>query len=418
VPVPTPRAALLVGLCALLALVVPGWFAVPLAAVVLAAAAVDASRVRAAPGVCREVPLLLSRGVPEPLRLRCDDPAAELAQSVPPGLALGPLLPDPDGPPGAAVAELVASRRGRHVLPPVRVRRTGPWGLGARTYAGAGEAVVSAYPDLPAARRLVRAVRTSVPTAPGSSLRGPLGLGTDFEALRDYLPDDDVRLVNWRATARLGRPMSNTYRVEQSRRVLLAVDCGRLMAAPLSGATRLDAAVDAAAAVALAAEAVGDRLALLAYDDTPRATVRATTRAGGDVVRTLAGLEPRAVDSDPELVLRALPRAARATLLLFTDLLDPDSARGLLAVVPPVAARHAVTVVAAVDEDLAAVLRRPPATRQEAGLLAAAADLQEERLRTRALLRRAGATVIEASPARLAAACVAAYSSGRAALRA
>src|SRR5207253_8103026 len=50
-----------------------------------------------------------------------------------------------------------------------------------------------------------------------NSARGPLGLGTEFELIREYEPDDDIRQVNWRATARLGRPMSNQYRLEQDR---------------------------------------------------------------------------------------------------------------------------------------------------------------------------------------------------------
>ena len=55
--------------------------------------------------------------------------------------------------------------------------------------------------------------------SPGRRARGPLGLGTELESVRDYLPDDDIRQVNWRATARLGRPMSNQYRIEQDRDV-------------------------------------------------------------------------------------------------------------------------------------------------------------------------------------------------------
>ena len=55
----------------------------------------------------------------------------------------------------------------------------------------------------------------------GRRTRGPLGLGTEFESIRDYPPDDDIRQVNWRATERIGRPMSNQYRVEQDRDVML-----------------------------------------------------------------------------------------------------------------------------------------------------------------------------------------------------
>jgi len=410
---PTTRAAVLVALCGLVALALPAVVAVALAVVVLAAAARDARLARAPVEVARSLPLLLSRGVVDTLTLRVAEAdiatPIELGQAVPAGITLGRLE---RAAPGVWQADVVASRRGRHVLPPVRVRRTGPLGLGTWTSAVAGETIVTVYPDLPAARRLARAARSSATTALGQSLRGPLGLGTDFESVREYQPDDDVRLVNWKATARHDRPMSNTYRVEQSRRVLVAVDCGRLSAAPVGGVARLDATVDAAAAVALAADAAGDRVGLLAYDDGLRAAVRPVTGGGAAVLRALADLEPRSVDSDAELVLRGLPRGQRSTLLVFTDLLDEASARSLLALLPAVAVRHAVAVVSVVDTDLAAVLHRPPGDRREASLVAAVADLLEARLRARTLLRRAGAVVVEAPPERLAAACVAAYLSG------
>ena len=79
---------------------------------------------------------------------------------------------------------------------------------------------------------LVARLRRTWPATPDGLARGPLGLGTDFESVRDYTPDDDIRQLNWRATARVGRPMSNQYRLERDRDVVCLVDCGRLMAAP------------------------------------------------------------------------------------------------------------------------------------------------------------------------------------------
>src|SRR5260370_6570681 len=122
------------------------------------------------------------------------------------------------------------------------------------------------------AHRLVVAVRQGRFRDPGVLTRGRLGLGTDFESIRDYLPDDDIRQVNWRASARTGRPMSNQYRVEQDRNVICCIDAGRLMAAPVSAApgaavplTRLDAALDAAVAVALVAGEIGDQAGATAF---------------------------------------------------------------------------------------------------------------------------------------------------------
>ena len=136
------------------------------------------------------------------------------------------------------------------------------------------------FPDLRTARRLALAVARGRFRDQGATARGPLGLGTEFELIRDYEPDDDIRQVNWRATARLGRPMSNQYRLEQDRDLLLLLDAGRLSAAPLGqpSTTVLDAGLDAAAALAFVADELGDRTGAVAFDDEVRDRAPAAPR--------------------------------------------------------------------------------------------------------------------------------------------
>ena len=123
------------------------------------------------------------------------------------------------------------------------------------------------YPDVYAAQRVVVALRRGRFRDPGLRTRGPLGLGTDFESIRDYQPDDDVRQINWTASSRTGRPMSNVYRIEQDRDVVCLLDAGRLMSAPLDAtSTRLDACVDAVTMVALVADELGDRCGVTVFD--------------------------------------------------------------------------------------------------------------------------------------------------------
>jgi uncharacterized protein (DUF58 family) len=194
---------------------------------------------------------------------------------------------------GQLDAMLVPRRRGRHRLPAVATRAVGPLGLGRWDHGAAGEAEVAVYPDVPAARRLALAVRQGRFGEQGRLRRGPLGLGTEFESVRDYSPDDDIRQVNWRVTARLERPMSNTYRVDQDRDVVVVVDAGRLMAALLAGTpplTRLDAALDAATAVALVADEMGDRCGSVAFDAEVRRRLPPRRRGGRAVVETLFDL--------------------------------------------------------------------------------------------------------------------------------
>jgi uncharacterized protein (DUF58 family) len=404
---PTPRAAVLLGAIALSALVIPVWIAVLAALALFAAAAVDALAVRRRPRLDRTAPDLLARGVPATLRLAPSETvpgSVRVRQPLPPDLTLEPSEAE-----GELNSTLVARRRGRHVLPPAAVRVSGPLGLGRWYHRVLEDTELLVYPDLPTAYRLALAVRKSRFRETGERSRGPLGLGTEFESVRDYLPDDDIRQVNWAATARLGRPMSNQYRIEQDRDVILLVDAGRLMSAPLGERTRLDAAVDAAVAVATVADEIGDRSGALAFDREVRRRTPPRRRGGRVVVRALFDLEPTASDSDYELAFRSVGGSKRAYVLVLTDLLEETAARPLVDAMPVLRRHHAVAVASSADTDLEAMLSKEPASARDAYASAVALEVLGARAAVAAQLRRAGADVIEAPPERLAAACVRAY---------
>jgi uncharacterized protein (DUF58 family) len=189
------------------------------------------------------------------------------------------------------------------------------------------------------------------------------------------------------------------------------------MAAPLGDRTRLDAALDAVTAVALVADELGDRGGAIAFDAALRARVAPGRARGATVVEALFDLEPSAVDSDYELAFRAVTRAKRAFVLVLTDLLEEAAARPLVAAVPVLARRHAVTVASASDPDLSARVGTPPQREADVLVAAVAVDVLEARRRAAALVRRAGAQVVEGPPGALPAACVDAYLRAKARLR-
>jgi uncharacterized protein (DUF58 family) len=404
---PTPRAAGALAACALAALVVPGGVAGAAAAVVLGLALADALAARRPLEAVREVPSTRARGVGVPLAVAVRDDRAgrvRVRQPLGPDLALDVQEGD-----GALAATLVPRRRGRHALPAVALRARGPLGLGAWQHRAAGEQELTVFPDLPNARRLALAVRQSRFRDPGVRTRGQVGLGTEFERVREYLPDDDIRQVNWRATARAGRPMSNQHRVEQDQEVVIVLDLGRLMAAPVGDRTRLDATLDAATAVALVADELGDRCGVLAFDDAIRRRVRPGRASGADVVRATFDLEPSERDADYELAFRTVAGGKRALVVVLTDLLDEAAARALVDAVPVLTRRHAVLVASVRDPDLDALVARVPADERDVLATAAALELLAARRRAAARVRGAGAQVVEAPPEQLGAACVRAY---------
>jgi uncharacterized protein (DUF58 family) len=412
---PTPRAAVALAVVAVAALVLPLGLVAVAAVVLVAAVAFDAWTIRPRPDVRRSVPQIISRGTPVRMAITASVPAARavtVRQGAPAGVALAP---NEGG--GELNAELTARVRGRHALPEVGCRAEGPLRLAAAYRRGGGTAELLVYPDLVTARRLALAAREGRLLDSRTRARGPLGLGTDFESVREWTPDDDVRHINWAATERTGRPMTNQYRLEQSRELQFLCDAGRLMAAPLGDRNRLDVALDAVTAVGLTADELGDHCGVVAFDSEVRLQMRPRRAGGTDIVRALFDLQPRLRDSDYELAFRRVAGGRRALVLVLCDLFDDEAARALIEAVPVLARRHAVLVASVLDPDLEALVRTAPEDNRDVLTAAAAVDLLAARTRAAQRLRHSGAQVVQALPGAFPVACVQAYLTAKARLR-
>jgi uncharacterized protein (DUF58 family) len=413
---PTVRLAAILAGIALAALIVPVWLAVAAAVALLAAAGADGWTVRRPPAVERAVGSVLSRGRVSELRAwaRRDDARRVLLRQ--PARA-GVHIVNPVGV-QALTASVIPHRRGRHQLPGMASASVGPLGL-ARVHHPAGAATsLAVYPDLVSARALIARLRRQLAGHPGRLARGPLGLGTDFESVRDYTPDDDLRQLNWRATARLGRPMSNQYRLERDRDVMCLLDTGRLMTAATgviargaSGApaTMLDAALDAATVLALAADELGDRCGAIAFDAEVRRAVAPSHLSGRQVIEALFDVAATPVDSDFELAFTRVGRSRRALVAVFTDLVDEAAARSLLAAIPMLSRRHTVVVASVSDPALAAAASEHDRSRRGLAAALVARDVLAARAAAASVLRRAGALVVEAPAEQLPERCLDAY---------
>jgi uncharacterized protein (DUF58 family) len=401
---PTTRSAWLLAAVAAAGLLLPIWLAVAGALVVLAAMVADGLSVRAAPTTERSVSEILSRGVSTPLSIEA------LAGDTRHVLLRQPATPELEVHCTAGAhslrGEIVPLRRGRHQLPGVALASVGPLGLARWHHRDGAPVELLVYPDLPSARRLALRLRQGRAAPEGRLRRGPLGLGTDFEAIRDYSPDDDIRQVNWRASARLGRPMSNQYRIEQDHDVLCLLDSGRLMAAPLAKGTLLDAALDASTAIALAADELGDRCGAIAFDADIRRTLEPSRQGGRRVVRALFDLQASLEDSDFERAFLRVGGSRRSLVLVFTDLIDEQAARSLVRATRMLTRRHAVVVAGVSDPDLETAAS---AWEQDAPHALAALSVLRARDNAVTHIRRLGADVVLAPAGMLPERCVQAY---------
>jgi uncharacterized protein (DUF58 family) len=188
------------------------------------------------------------------------------------------------------------------------------------------------------------------------------GAGLEFESLRDYVPGDDPRRLDWAASLRRGRLVTRLHQQERSQTLLVGVDTSRLMGASTGARTKLDHAVDAALALAIAGLIGGDRVGAFAFDRAVRgwAPARPHRRNLAAIVDVLGRIEPTATEASYWDVARTIrvrqPR--RALVVVFTDFVEAAD-ETLLEPLHVLGRHHRVLLVAVRDPLFA---RLDPAT--------------------------------------------------------
>ena len=353
------------------------------------------------------------------VRLRLHNPAARplrliLRDAWPPSAGSSPRthrLVVPPGEQRVLTTVLTPTRRGDRRPAFVALRSIGPLGLAGRQRRRDVPWALRVLPGFPSRRHLPAKLARLRELSGGAAtlLRGQ---GTEFDSLREYVIGDDVRSIDWRATARRGDVVVRTWRPERNRRVVLVLDTGRTSAARIGDAPRLDAALDAALLLAALASRAGDTVDLIAYDSRLRAAVGKTgpTALLAAVVNATAALTPALVESDMAgMAAEVLRRAPRHCLVvLLTSLDSAPVEEGLLPTLGSLTSRHAV-VVASVADPALAVLAAGRGDVRAVYAAAAAERTLADRAQVAARLRRAGVEVVEAPPAELAPALADSY---------
>ncbi|AYF74690.1 DUF58 domain-containing protein [Nocardia yunnanensis] len=305
--------------------------------------------------------------------------------------------------------ELTPDYHGDRVAGPVTLRLLGPLGMAGRQVRREAPARLRALPPFRSERLLASKVK-QLQHLEGRNTTTIRGQGTEFDSFREYVAGDDVRTIDWRATARASDVLVRTWRPERNRHVVMLLDTGRVSAGRVGAGTRLDAAIEAALLLGGLAAAGGDSVDLLAYDRRVRTDVRGVggKRLQVKLMHALAGLTPELVDTDyPGLLRATLQRARRRSLVVWFTHLDAATVQeGLRPVLPVLAERHRVLVVSVTDPDVAAAAGRAGAAEGRGGLddlyaAAAAENVIAEHAVARETLRRMGVRVITAAPDRL-----------------
>ncbi|KRC55100.1 MULTISPECIES: DUF58 domain-containing protein [unclassified Nocardioides] len=320
------------------------------------------------------------------------------------------------GEPQRLTTPLLPRRRGDLRAAGVTVRAWGPLGLAARQRTYDVPGTVRALPPFESRKHLPSRL-ARLRDLDGRAAIRVRGQGTEFDSLREYVRGDDVRSIDWRASARTPHVVVRTWQPERDRRVVLVLDTSRTSAGRVArfpgddaedGMPRLDAAMDAALLLGSLAARAGDRIDFLAGDRRVRARqrVHGVRDVAARLQEQMADLEPALVEADWDTLAGAVQGFGRqrALVVLLTALEPSAIADGLLPVLPTLVRHHRVVVASVRDPELGRLADVSATERPTADTVYAAAAAEHElarRTRMREVLARLGVDVVDADAAQL-----------------
>lgn len=335
---------------------------------------------------------------------------------TPPGIPVDRIFLDGSiGPGGSWVGRyhLQPFRRGDYSFGPVNLRLETPLKLLVLQYTFPLLAPARVYPNLRAVRRYELLARRGRLEEVGLRQSRLLGRGTEYERLRDYLPDDDYRRIAWKATARRNQPVTVEYETERSQTLMLLLDTGRLMGTPIGSMEKLDYAVNAALMLAYVAIRRDDRVGLLAFAD--RVGVYVPPNRGKRqfhlLLESLYRVRSQPIESDVgrALAVLATRHARRSLIVLLTDIVEATESGDLIVHLGYLARRHLPLCVTMSDPDLVRLAEAAPEDSRRAYEKVVAQRLLGERREILDRLERRGALVLDVPAERLTAEVVNRY---------
>ncbi|WP_284754746.1 DUF58 domain-containing protein [Arthrobacter sp. efr-133-R2A-120] len=295
------------------------------------------------------------------------------------------------------------TRRGDLTAPHVTLRSFGPLGLAARQRTVALPGRLRVLPPFHSKRHLPSKLR-KLRELDGKAAVQIRGAGTEFDSLRDYVRGDDVRSIDWRATARRTAVVVRTWRPERDRRVVIMLDTSRTAAARIDDEPRLDTGMEAALLLAVLAERGGDRVDFFAFDRRVRGRVDSAAKGNllGSLVQAMAPLEAELIEMDWAQVpaqVRAIS-AHRSLVVLLTSLDSGAPEEGLIPLVAQLVRQH-VVLIGSVRDPLLGRMKEERTTASQVFRASAAERALLDREAVSAQLRQLGAEVVDAEPLEL-----------------
>ncbi len=290
-------------------------------------------------------------------------------------------------------------RRGDYAFGDLNVRYEGPFKLVIRQGRLPLAEPIKVYPNLLDVRRYDLMLRRNRLQELGLRSTRQFGEGSEFERLREYLPDDEYRRINWKATARRRRPITVEYETERSQNVIALLDVGRMMQSPVANIAKLDYVVNAVLFLGYVATSKGDKVGMMTFADDVGHYLRPRQGRGQfyRMLELLYAVEAQPVEPNYRRALSylAAKQRKRSLVIIFTDLSGGVTVQSLVAHTALLAKRSLPLVVTISDPDIVTASRQAPTDSITTYQRTAAAQLLDERQITLDTLRRQGVLTLD-----------------------
>ncbi|MEO0835955.1 MAG: DUF58 domain-containing protein [Cyanobacteria bacterium J06642_3] len=288
--------------------------------------------------------------------------------------------------------------RGEYQWGDIHVRQLGKLGLAWRDCQIPAQQKLKIYPDLISLREL--SIRLTLENSGAMRQARRLGQGTEFAELREYRTGEDIRLIDWKATARRDRPVVRVLEPEQEQTIFILLDRGRLMTAKVDGLKRFDYGLNATLALAMAGLSRGDKVGVAVFDRdiTTWMPPERGNHHLSKLVERLTPIQPVLLEPDylGAVTKVITQQTRRALVVMITDLVDMTASSELLGAMMRLTPRYLPFCVTLNDPKVEQIAHSPSDNTQATYTRAVALDLLAQRQVAFAQLRQRGVLVLDA----------------------
>ncbi|WP_294226551.1 DUF58 domain-containing protein [uncultured Chryseobacterium sp.] len=264
---------------------------------------------------------------------------------------------------------LEPKERGEYNFGSLNVYVSSPLGLVSKRFSFQKDATLATYPSFIHLRKYELMALQSEFLLGGIKRIRKLGHTMEFEQIKDYVPGDDIRTINWKATSKTNRLMVNQFQDEKSQRIFMLIDKGRTMKMPFNGLSLLDYSINATMALSHIILKKGDRAGMMTFSKKTENKVAAENKSGQlrKISEALYNIKTDFFESDFNRLYQDVKYSLnqRSLLLLFTNFETLDGLNRQLKYLRGIAKNHLLVVVFFKNAELQTLIHKNPESTQE-----------------------------------------------------